>query len=356
MPVNAPSTEAKTRQPPAREIAKILNECRDLAVQRLTSAFAQILDRVGDLLMERASNTDIREEQQLFLDARGTLKGERPALMAEFERQLRKLIDERIAGKSAPKADFSKVDATNLTLVETASMDESVLTGNITRVVENLCHDELAILNRGMGLPARAARPGQRRQSARPGNDRRRVLASGPNAQGRPQDPLPDHEGPEPGSAGRYRFDLRRPQPASDAAQHGAGAGARGEPGRGRRSRGARAPTETDAPCRRRNRRDGDVQAHVRRREPGAPPPAAPSAFGGPPPAFGAPPLPPPSSGLPSSPMTAGVPGAEAGEFPHIGMPGRQRRPGAASRRCGPRLPATCRARRSSPRRTCTRA
>ncbi len=30
-------------------------------------------------------------------------------------------------------------------------MDESVLTGNITRVVENLCHDELAVLNRGMG-------------------------------------------------------------------------------------------------------------------------------------------------------------------------------------------------------------
>ncbi len=61
----------------------------------------------------------MREEQQLFLDARGTLKGERPALMAEFERQLRKLIDERIAGKAEPKADFSKVDATKLTLVET---------------------------------------------------------------------------------------------------------------------------------------------------------------------------------------------------------------------------------------------
>ncbi len=37
----------------------------------------------------------------------GTLKGERPALMAEFERQLRKLIDERIAGKAAPKPDFA---------------------------------------------------------------------------------------------------------------------------------------------------------------------------------------------------------------------------------------------------------
>ena len=149
--MNATTHEAAARRQPAKELARILNDCRDLAVHRLTSSFAQILDRVGDLLMERAGKTDVRDEQQLFLDARGSLKAERPALMAEFERQLRKMIDARIAGTSAPKADFSKVDATKLTLVETLSMDESVLQGNITRVVENLCHDELVILNRGVG-------------------------------------------------------------------------------------------------------------------------------------------------------------------------------------------------------------
>jgi hypothetical protein len=149
--VSATTTEPATRRQPARELARILNECRDLAVVRLTTAFAQILDRVGELLMDRASKTDVREDQQMFLDARGTLMAERPALMAEFERQLRKIIDERVAGKTEPKADFSKVDASKLTLVETVSMDEAVLTGNITRVVENLCHDELATLNRGMG-------------------------------------------------------------------------------------------------------------------------------------------------------------------------------------------------------------
>lgn len=145
------TTEVATRRQPTRELARILNECRDLAVVRLTTAFAQILDRVGDLLMDRASKTDVREEQQMFLDARGSLKAERPALMAEFEKQLRKLIDETVAGKTAPKADFSKVDASKLTLVENTFMDEAVLTGNITRVVENLCHDELVNLNRGVG-------------------------------------------------------------------------------------------------------------------------------------------------------------------------------------------------------------
>ncbi|MCC7328119.1 MAG: DUF1631 domain-containing protein [Burkholderiales bacterium] len=122
-----------------------------MAVHRLTTSFAQILDRVGDTLMDRANRSDIREEQQLFFEARATLKGERPALMAEFERQLRQLIDDRISGKAEPKPDFSKADASNLTLIETVSMDEAVLHGNITRVVENLCHDELAVLNRGVG-------------------------------------------------------------------------------------------------------------------------------------------------------------------------------------------------------------
>jgi hypothetical protein len=150
--VSVPTTETVARRKPAKELARILSECRDMAVTRLSASFGQILDRVAEMLMERANKTDLREEQQLFLDARGSLKSERGALMAEFERQLRKLIEERIADRTAPKADFSKVDASMLTLVETVSMDESVLQGNITRVVENLCHDELSVLNRGVGF------------------------------------------------------------------------------------------------------------------------------------------------------------------------------------------------------------
>jgi len=143
--------EMAARPAVPRNSTKILGDCRDLAISRLTTSFASMLDRVGDLLMDRAGLSDVREEQQVYLDARGALRGERPALMAEFERLLRRNINDRIAGKTAEKADFSKVDASNLTLVETSSMDESVLTGNITRIVENVCHDELQVLNRGLG-------------------------------------------------------------------------------------------------------------------------------------------------------------------------------------------------------------
>jgi len=148
--VNA-TTEASARRPPPREMAKILGDCRDLAIHRLLLAFSSMLDRVGDLLMDRASRTDVREEQSLYLDSRALLKSERPTLMAEFEQRLRRRVDDRIAGRVEPKQDYADVDPAKLTLVDTSAMDESVVTGNITRIVENACHDELAVLNRGFG-------------------------------------------------------------------------------------------------------------------------------------------------------------------------------------------------------------
>ena len=145
----APEPDARRLQP--RETAKILGDCRDLAIHRLVLSFSSLLDRVGDMLIERANKSIIREETGLYLAARRALQSERAELMAEFERRLRQHVDTRISGDPATKADFSKVDATKLTLIDTSAMDESVLTGNIRRNVENFCHDELLVLNRGMG-------------------------------------------------------------------------------------------------------------------------------------------------------------------------------------------------------------
>src|ERR1700676_233514 len=139
------------RRPMPKDLARILGDCRDLAIHRLLLSFTSMLDRVADLLMSRAERSDVREEQTLCLDARGVLVNERGNLMADFERHLRKLVDERIDGKIEVKAKFASVDVNKLTLVDTGVMDESVLSGNIVRVVENLCENELRELNRGVG-------------------------------------------------------------------------------------------------------------------------------------------------------------------------------------------------------------
>jgi hypothetical protein len=148
---NVTTSVAPPRRPIPRELAKILADCRDLTVHRLLPTFDSLLDRVSDMLMERAGKSDARTEQQMFLDARQLLVKDRAAVLAEFEKRLRANIEERVSGRADQKPDFSKVDAATLALIDLSTVDESVLVGNIIRVVENACHDELATLNRGVG-------------------------------------------------------------------------------------------------------------------------------------------------------------------------------------------------------------
>jgi hypothetical protein len=150
-PTNVTQSVAPARRPIPRELAKILADCRDLTVHRLLLSFTALLDRVCDMLMDRAGKSDMRPDQQLFLEARQVLIADRASLMTEFEKRLRAEIEERVSGRAEAKADFSKVDASKLALIDLNTVDESVLVGNIVRVVENVSHEELITLNRGIG-------------------------------------------------------------------------------------------------------------------------------------------------------------------------------------------------------------
>src|SRR2546425_2140136 len=130
----SPEVSARRSLPP--EKVKILQGCRDMVVHGLLTAFASMLDKIGDMLIERGGRSDVREEQQLYLDARVALTRDRTKLMVEFEKRLRNLFDGRIRGTDN-KPDFSEADASDLALVDHLSMDESVITSNIVRVVEN---------------------------------------------------------------------------------------------------------------------------------------------------------------------------------------------------------------------------
>ena len=173
--VNTTTTSGERAVPrgPTKDMTRILGDCRDLAIQRLVATFKSMLDRVGELLMARAERSDVREEQNLCLEARGVLHNDGAKLLADFERHLRRLVAERIANKVETKADFTKVDAKKLALVDNSAMDESVLSGNIVRVVENQCESELRDFNRSVGRiskppPIRShRRPSSRRSPAR---------------------------------------------------------------------------------------------------------------------------------------------------------------------------------------------
>jgi hypothetical protein len=146
-----PTAETPARRTPPRDASKILSDCRDIAAGRMRAAFAAILSKVGDVLADRAMRTDVREEQQMLLDARAVLKAQNNALLADFEKRLKRRIDDGFAGRDDAKPEFGQVRSDELALVETATMDESVIRGNLKRIVENLCSEELQLLNRGVG-------------------------------------------------------------------------------------------------------------------------------------------------------------------------------------------------------------
>ena len=148
--MNPTLSEAPVRRSLPPEKVNILLGCRDLALPRIVATFTSMLEKVGDRLAERGSRSDVREEQQLYLDARVALTRERVALMIEFERQLSSLVDNRVHGKD-DKLVFSEADASEMTLVDHLSMDQSVITSNIVRVIENSAHHELVAFNRGIG-------------------------------------------------------------------------------------------------------------------------------------------------------------------------------------------------------------
>jgi hypothetical protein len=81
--------EAAERRSLSPEKAKILQGCRDMAIERLEALFATMLDKLADMLMTRGDASESQEEDgQLSRDARTALARERANLLVEFEKAL----------------------------------------------------------------------------------------------------------------------------------------------------------------------------------------------------------------------------------------------------------------------------
>ena len=138
------------RSPPLKESTRILGECRDLALHRMLMSMTSMLNRLSDLLFDQAEKSVRREETNTFLSARAIVDKQRSKIVEDFERLLRKYVDESIRGEGK-KQDFSNLDTKLLKLVERQELEESVAIGNLARSLEMLCRDELMALNQRVG-------------------------------------------------------------------------------------------------------------------------------------------------------------------------------------------------------------
>lgn len=135
-----------------QDSAKLLDECRDLAVHRLLLSFTAMLDRLTTLLFEQAEKSIRHDDVNLFLAARTLIQKERARIAGEFEHALRTGVDEgiRTGGKGAQIGDFDW-NADSLSLVDSDEIEQGVAMGKLARTIEDICQEQFSAFNQRVG-------------------------------------------------------------------------------------------------------------------------------------------------------------------------------------------------------------
>ena len=145
MPTIEPTTDTRDAQHPAASAApgrsrkrfELLEECRELILQRLTEVIAQALTRMSDELTAEALRTMRSDQQQALLDAVMLVREHRMEIEGRFRRSFADIFERRMfamnaGGATAPQADGDGPSASELQLVSDEAIDDRI---NVDRLV-----------------------------------------------------------------------------------------------------------------------------------------------------------------------------------------------------------------------------
>jgi uncharacterized protein DUF1631 len=139
---------AKARLSP-QESASVLSGCRDLALDKLTKALSTMLDRVEDELFTLAEASSDRDQQNVFLDARSHARARRASIEATFRGHFAEFFNKKVRGESTRK---SAAKTSELSLVDSAELEESLALSDMARNLKTACEEELGALGQRMGF------------------------------------------------------------------------------------------------------------------------------------------------------------------------------------------------------------
>ncbi len=132
----------------------LLDECRTLAVERLSEALALGFDEVIDELYEQAERSFERDTRDFFLKAKDAWPEQRTAVQAAFREAVGKRFAPIDPAPRQAEAQFSLTTSswTELSLVEDSDLDEDVRFTEIAAKIRNSCDEELVALDQRMGV------------------------------------------------------------------------------------------------------------------------------------------------------------------------------------------------------------
>ena len=148
----AQAAQASMRRRTVRpESVAVINDCRDIAVKRITALLAKTLDTIESELFDLAEKSVDRDKQTLYLDARSQAREKRSAIEVAFRKQFLSFFEKKVSGEDdaarIPSADFR-----TLALVEDNELEDSLAMNDIANRLSGQCDEELSALSQRMGF------------------------------------------------------------------------------------------------------------------------------------------------------------------------------------------------------------
>lgn len=139
----------KSRRPLSQsEISNVLEDCRDLALTRLTRTVSVMFDKLEDDFFKLAEEASGLDEQNAFINARKQARIKRTATEGAFKKQFVALFGEKVGRKSTQKApaDHLASPFLELSLVGDEEIEEDIAVTNMVNVLLDACDAELQAL------------------------------------------------------------------------------------------------------------------------------------------------------------------------------------------------------------------
>lgn len=150
-PDNVISMSSARRSPRhiAPKAAHAINDCRELALNRICNLVKQSFDRIEEELLSLAEKSVDRELQAVYLEARAQAREKRQGIEDAFRQRFLGEFDGKVRGDAAPVAKTKP--AMELSLVDDAELAESLALSSMANKLKSGAEEELGALTKRLG-------------------------------------------------------------------------------------------------------------------------------------------------------------------------------------------------------------
>ena len=133
------------------ESVAVINDCRDIAVKRITEVLSKTFDTIEKELFDLAENAMDHQKQTFYLDARSQARDKRGAIEASFRKQFLSVFEKKVASGD-DTLRVQQGDYLTLSLVEDNELEEKLAMNEIATRLSGKCDEELSALSQRMGF------------------------------------------------------------------------------------------------------------------------------------------------------------------------------------------------------------